>query len=65
MKRVNRIIGGGAAVVAGLLYATALIAASGEGGHPTGPVNIVDPYLKAWHQATPENPPAPPKPDVD
>ena len=65
MKRAYRIIGGGAAVIAGLLYATALTAASGEGGHATGPVTIVDPKLKAWHQATPENPPSPPKPDVD
>ena len=66
MKRSFRFMAGGGIIAAALLHATAPTAASsGEGGHDAAPINIVDPWLKAWQDLTPENPPAPPVPGVD
>jgi hypothetical protein len=54
-------MGAGLAV---LLGAAALNAADG-GGHAEAPVDIRDPWLKAWIAATPDNPPRPPVPGTD
>lgn len=55
----------GMALLAAFLWPAGLAAADGKGGPGAGPINIVDPWLKAWQEATPENPPADPVPGVD
>ena len=64
MKGGSKYWGGGAAMLAALLCPAVLAAADG-GGHGTGPIDVRDPWLKAWQEATPENPPADPVPGVD
>ena len=57
--------------LARLLAATALCALWAAGAHaqweeePLGEINRVDPFLKAWGDLTPENPPADLEPGVD
>ena len=62
MKRGIRIMAG--AAIAACLGATALAAADWGTKEP-GPVDIRDPWLKAWIAATPDNPPRPPVPGTD
>ncbi len=64
MTGSNRYWTGGAAMLAALL-APAALSASDWQEKPAGPINITDPWLKAWQEATPENPPADPVPGVD
>lgn len=64
MKRSFGIKAGGA-VMAALLNATVLTTANAQHGQELGPINVVDPWLKAWQDATPEHPPTPPTPGVD
>jgi hypothetical protein len=64
MKRGIRIMAGMGAGLAVLLGAAALNAADGS-GHAEAPVDIRDPWLKAWIAATPDNPPRPPVPGTD
>lgn len=64
MKRSFGIKAGGA-VMAALLNATVLTTANAQHGQDLGPINVVDPWLKAWQDATPEHPPTPPTPGVD
>ncbi|MCW0197876.1 hypothetical protein [Sphingopyxis sp.] len=64
MKRGIRIMAGMGAGLAALLGAAALNAADGS-EHAEAPVDIRDPWLKAWIAATPDNPPRPPVPGTD
>ena len=64
MKRSFGIKAVGVAMAA-LLNATVLTPANAQHGQDLGPINVVDPWLKAWQDATPENPPTPPTPGVD
>ena len=65
MKSGSKYWAGGAAMLAALLYPAILAAADWSGGHEPGPIDVRDPWLKAWQDATPENPPADPVPGVD
>ncbi len=62
MKRGIRIMAG--AAIAAWLGAAALQAADWGAKEP-GPIDVRDPWLKAWVAATPENPPAPSQPGAD
>ncbi|WP_380057917.1 hypothetical protein ACFE33_05530 [Falsihalocynthiibacter sp. SS001] len=46
------------------LYTSSAIAAGGEGGTP-GVIDIKDPYVQKWFDATPHNPPAEPEAGKD
>ena len=65
MKGGSKYWAGGAAMLAALLCPAILAAADWSGHHAPGPIDVRDPWLKAWQEATPENPPADPVPGVD
>jgi hypothetical protein len=65
MKRGISIMAGVGPAAAALLGATAPMAADWSGGHADAPIDVRDPWLKAWIAATPENPPKDPVPGTD
>lgn len=64
MAGSSRFWAAGAAILAVLSSPAALSAADWQDA-PAGPINITDPWLKAWQDATPENPPTDPVPGKD
>ena len=65
MKRGIKIMAGTSLAVAALLSATAPMAADWSGSHADAPIDVRDPWLKAWIAVTPDNPPKDPVPGVD
>lgn len=64
MAGSSRFWAAGAAILA-VLSSPAVLSAADWQDAPAGPINITDPWLKAWQDATPENPPTDPVPGKD
>ncbi|WP_411340517.1 hypothetical protein V6U71_00660 [Sphingopyxis sp. J-6] len=65
MKGIGTYRAAGVALLAALLWPAMTAAADWGSDVASRPIDIKDPWLKAWQEATPENPPKDPVPGVD